>query len=235
VNVADAVILITGAASGIGRALALGFAADGARVVAVDRDEDGLRSLSAETGGAIATAMGDVRHDSAVARVVQEAHERFGSIDVLINNAGIGIRGGFLERPFADWQAVIDVNLTGLARCAYYVLPGMLERGHGRLINVASRAAERGGGGLAAYGASKAGVVALTRALSLEVSRERYPDVLVNALIPGPTRSGMMPEGQDPALVYPHARFLVGLPPGGPHGRVFWNSEEYAIWSRFND
>ena len=88
---------------------------------------------------------------------------------------------------------------------------------------------------LSSYAASKAGVVTFTRALSKEVGPPRQLDILVNCLIPGPTDTAMHPGGQDPASVYPHALFVAELPSGGPHGRLFWNSNDYAIYTGFND
>jgi len=125
----------------------------------------------------------------------------------------------------------------------------MIKQGHGRIISVISRAAEAQGANNTAYAASKAGVATLTRALAHGLIQNGHNDVLINSMIPGPTRTpiwgdtvnnDVLPERllnelQDASAVYPHARFLVELPPGGPNGCVFWNSREYPLYQHFND
>jgi len=243
------VVLITGAGSGIGRAFAVGFTKDGARVAGFDIDREGLEGTAQACASPLMTVVGDVTSQADVDRLVAAVTEQFGRIDVLFNNAGIGDQGSVLERPFDDWARVIQVNLIGVALCTHRVLPGMLERGHGRIINVVSRAAESADARLSAYATSKAGVITFTRALANGIDRESYPDVLVNAMIPGTTRtaiwaraleSGMLSDEllknfQEPEVVYPHACFMAELPACGPNGRVFWNSEEYPIYQHFND
>jgi len=235
-SVSGKVVVVTGAGSGIGQALARGFAADGAHVVAFDRAVEGLRVTA--DGRSLLTVEGDVTTAAGVARLVETALEQHGQIDVLINNAGIADHGAFLEISFEDWARVIEVNLIGLARCTRAVLPGMVARGHGRVINLASRAAESKAG-RPAYSASKAAVVSFTKTLAAEVRRAGAEDVLVNALIPGPTNTAIWdtphPEMQSAETVYPHARFIVELPAGGPNGRAFFNSADYAVFTRFNE
>jgi 3-oxoacyl-[acyl-carrier protein] reductase len=233
------VVLVTGASRGIGRALAVGFAADGASVVAFARSAQELQETTHGDPEHLLTVVGDVTSEADVDRLVATTYDRFGQIDVLVNNAGIGNPGALLARPFSDWADVMRVNLIGLALCTHRVLPGMIERGYGRVINLASRAAEVPRPTLSAYGASKAGVLSFTQALATEVGPPSHPDILINALIPGPTDTAMTRQqgGRDPALlqapeaVYPHTRFLVTLPSGGPHGRVFWNSQEYTMYA----
>lgn len=241
-NQTGKVVLVTGASRGIGRALARGFAGDGDNVVVFARSEKDLQEIMSGDPERFLAVVGDVTSETDVDRVVTAAQQRFGRIDVLINNAGISNGGELLARPFRDWAEVIRVNLIGLALCTHRVLPGMIERGCGRVINVVSRLAEFPWAGASAYAASKAGVVSLTRALAAEVGPPKYPDILINALIPGPTYTEMARQGgwdparlQMPEVVYPHTRFLVTLPAGGPHGRVFWNSQEYKIYAQFND
>jgi NAD(P)-dependent dehydrogenase (short-subunit alcohol dehydrogenase family) len=238
-TVQDRVIVVTGAGSGIGRALAVGFARDGAQVVGFDRDAAGLGTTAAGCDGRLLALAGDVTSDDDVRRLVRETEDRFGRIDALVNNAGIANMGTLLDRPFADWVAVIEVNLIGLARCTHAVLPGMLKRGHGRIVNVASRSAESPAPAMSAYSATKAGVLSFTKAVAREIAQAGATDVLVNALIPGPTDTPIWgrarPELRPPEAVYPHARFVVELPAGGPTGRVFFDSKDYRVYERFNE
>ena len=137
--------------------------------------------------------VGDVTSEADVDRLVTTTYERFGQIDVLVNNAGIGNQGALLARPFSEWADVIRVNLIGLALCTHRVLPGMITWGYGRVINLVSRAAEFPPPRLSVYAASKAGVLSFTQALAVEVGPPSYPDILINALIPGLTDTAMVP------------------------------------------
>jgi len=246
-TVVGKVVLVTGAASGIGRALVVGFTKDGARVAGFDCSESRLAETAKACDGKLLAVVGDITSKADVDHLVSTAMQHFGRIDVLFNNAGIANPGLLLSRPFDDWVKVIQVNLIGVALCTYLVLPGMLERGYGRIINVASRAAEGANANMSAYSASKAGVISFTKAVAREIDRTRYPDVLINVMIPGPTDTAIWSQVpasgatsaprqlQPPEAVYPHARFLVEFPAGGPHGRIFWDSQDYAVYQRFND
>jgi len=243
------IVVITGAASGIGRALSVGFCRDGARTVGLDVNQEGLAETSQECGGQFLGVAGDTSSEADVDRLVATVMAGFGRIDVLFNNAGISDRGVLHECPFADWSRVIQVNLVGVALCTHRVLPIMLRQGYGRIINVVSRAAESRAAWNTAYAASKAGAVTFTKVLAGALVRDGHGGVLINAMIPGPTRTpiwgealseGFMREEvvsqmQGAEAVYPHARFLAELPEGGPTGRVFWNSQEYPIYQHFND
>jgi len=242
-SVAGKVIVITGAGSGIGRALAVGFYRDGARVVGFDISQAGLAETKTEAGMRMLTIAGDVTAEKDVDRLVAVAAEQFGQIDVLVNNAGISDRARFPEIPFEQWARVIEINLLGAVLCTHRVLPLMLERGHGRIVNMVSRAAESTATANTAYAASKAALVSFTKNLAAGIDRQHYPDVLVNALIPGPTNTAIWRDAipddrkqamQKPEAVYPHAKYVVELPAGGPHGRVFFNSQDYPIFARFN-
>jgi NAD(P)-dependent dehydrogenase (short-subunit alcohol dehydrogenase family) len=167
------VVLVTGASRGTGRALARGVAADGANAVAFAHSTNDLRETTQGDTEHFLAIVGDVTVEADVDHVVTAAHQRFGRIDVLVNNAGISSRGKLLARPFADWAEVIRVNLLGLALCTHRVLPGMIVRGCRRVINVASRIAEFPLPKASAYAASKAGVISLTRALAAEVGGGR--------------------------------------------------------------
>lgn len=239
------VILITGAGSGIGRALAIGFARDGDAVVAFDVQEPGLLETVRLGGGNMTVVVGDITQSADIARLIAISLERFGKIDALVNNAGINVLGRFTEQPFAEWRRVISVNLIGLAECCHQVLPHMLARGHGRIVNLASREAETGRGRLNAYASSKGGVAVFTKSLARELQSLRAHDVLVNAQLPGPTDTGMTRAGalfrdpnatnpseglRTPESVFPHTRYLVDLPAGGPSGGVFMDSKPYPLF-----
>ena len=239
------IIIVTGGSRGIGKALTEGFASDGANVVIFGRNEKSLNDTAAFNPEHILTVAGDATSDSDLDRLIKTTIDKFGRIDVLINNAGIVKKGELLEIPFSDWADVIRINLIGLALCTYKILPHMIDRGYGRIINVASRAAEFAHVGMSSYAASKAGVASFTKSIAAETGPPEYPDILINSLIPGPTQTELYDKtglgkargnsGQDPKVVYPHTRFLVALPANGPHGKIFWNSEEYRIYENFND
>ncbi len=239
------IFIITGGSRGIGKALTRGFSGDGANVVITGRNRTDLEETAAENPDRIIPIAGNVTSETDVESMIAAVVDRFGRIDVLINNAGIINTGKLLERPLIDWADVIRINLIGLALCTYKVLPVMIKQGSGRLINVASRAAEFAHVGMSSYAASKAGVASFTKSIAVEIGPPEYPDILINSLIPGPTQTELYEQtglsnargnpGQAPEVVYPHARFLVTLPANGPHGKMFWNSEEYRIYENFND
>lgn len=192
---AGRVAIVTGAGQGIGRAVAIRFARDGARVACVDIEgtnaERTAHEISDSSGKAV-TAIGiaaDVASatsvDAAVARVEQE----FGPVDILANIAGIyGWHAPIREQTLENWQRVLDVNLTGSFLCAKRVLPGMVARRWGRVMNVASGQALRGNPKISPYSASKMAIIGFTKALALEVARSQ---VTVNAVMPGITDTAM--------------------------------------------
>ena len=223
------VILITGAASGIGRAMVQGFLADDARVMAVDVDEGGLATLE---GDNLLAHVADVSDADAVANMIQLAGSHFGRLDALFNNAGIGVRVPLVDHAPADFERLIKVNLIGPFLAMRVAMPLMRDQGGGHIINTLSRAGEAGGAGFGAYGASKAGLYTLLRTAAREMLGT---GVRINGLIPGPTRSGMNPKApQDPADVYPTARWMVETGAGDQTGRVFWNQQEYLMFDEGN-
>jgi len=222
-------VLVTGGASGIGYALCEGFLGDGARVVAVDRNPEGLRPLAEQ--GAI-TLQVDVSDPLQVEQMVQTAIHETGRLDVLFNNAGLGLRLDLLDHEPDQFEEVIRVNLLGPVYGMRYAIPVMREQNFGRIINLVSRSPEAAAKGMSAYGSSKAALWAATRHVANEVLNF---DILINGMIPGITKSGMMPEGQDPSKVYPTARMLATLPAGGPSGKVFWDKKEYRMFDSENE
>jgi 3-oxoacyl-[acyl-carrier protein] reductase len=186
------VALVTGAAQGIGAGIALALARAGARVAVADVDPDGARrpefeAVRAADPGAL-YLVADVSDEGGVTAMVKEVLAQRDRIDVLVNNAGVISPAPVVELEVAEWDRVMKINLRSVFLCSRAVLPHMLERGSGRIVNVSSQLAYLGGAGVAHYSASKGGVSAFTRALAREVARG---GVLVNAIAPGPTETAM--------------------------------------------
>ncbi|MBJ7288679.1 SDR family NAD(P)-dependent oxidoreductase [Williamsia sp.] len=179
--------LITGAASGIGRAVAQHFLAAGAQVTLADRDGS-VRDVADELGAA-GGLMVDATDEDRVGATVVEAEQILGRIDVLVTSHGILTQSPMQDMPLRQWDETIAVDLTSVFLLARAVLPGMLARSDGRIINVASQLGIKGGASLAHYAAAKAGVIAMTKSLALEVSAR---GVLVNAIAPGPIETPMV-------------------------------------------
>ena len=170
--------VVTGASRGIGFAVARALRAQGARVTLMARDARALEAAAAGLGGDTAWQMVDVTDADGVAA----AFARAGAVDILVNNAGQAASAPFGRTDAALWQRMLDVNLTGTWHCIQAALPGMLDAGWGRVVNVASTAGLTGYRYVTAYCAAKHGLVGLTRALALEVANK---GVTVNAVCPG--------------------------------------------------
>ncbi|MET8136873.1 MULTISPECIES: glucose 1-dehydrogenase [unclassified Streptomyces] len=185
-------VIVTGAGSGIGRATALAFAAEGARVVVADLNADGAAGVVEEieaAGGSAVAVTGDLSEQAVVDRVAATAVERFGGVDVLVNNAGIMDRmSAVAEVSDAEWERVIRVNLTAPFLLTRAVLPHMLAAGKGAVVNTASEAGLRGSAAGAAYTASKHGIVGLTKSLAVMY---RDKGIRTNAIAPGGTATGI--------------------------------------------
>jgi len=180
------VAVVTGAAQGIGNAIAKGLAAAGARIVVADlsRAEEAAEEFEDGVGLAV-----DVADEAQVERMVQEVIERCGSIDILVNNAGLYASlqmRPFTEIPIEEWRQVMDVNVLSMFLTTRAVVPRMREQGGGRIVNISSGTPFRGVPFLLHYVTSKGAIVALTRALAKELGRD---DVLVNCVAPGFTMS----------------------------------------------
>ena len=198
----DRVALVTGAAQGIGEAIAARLARAGARVVVADRDGEGAarvaKSLLDEGLAARATVADVTRAEDADA-MVAEALEREGSLEVLVNNAGVtGPTAPIWELEDEDWHKVLDVNLTGLFYASRAAIRPMRERGRGSIVTVASIAGKEGNPNLVPYSASKAGAIGLTKALAKEVVREGIRvNCVAPAVIESPLLAGMSQETID--------------------------------------
>jgi 2-deoxy-D-gluconate 3-dehydrogenase len=179
------VALVTGAGQGLGRAMALALAEAGADVVLVARSRGAIEEAARAAAGLGRRALAipaDVAVPEEVERAVARALEAFGAVDVLVNNSGVALVKPFVDTSPEEWARVLAVNLTGAAHCCRAVAPGMIARGRGKIVNVASVLGARGLPGYAAYSASKGGLLALTRALAVEWARH---NIQVNAIAPG--------------------------------------------------
>ncbi|WP_063798166.1 SDR family NAD(P)-dependent oxidoreductase, partial [Streptomyces sp. 150FB] len=189
----DRSVLVTGAGSGLGRAIARAFAAEGASVVVAGRSRDPLErtvALIEESGGTAAAHSADITSSNDVRALVQRSADLFGGLDIAVNNAGI-FRGGqpLADLAEADWHALLDVNVTGLLYCLQAEIDQMRAGGGGAIVNIASNlGAHRRAPGIAGYIASKAAVSALTRAAALDHIQE---GIRINAVSPGASDTSM--------------------------------------------
>lgn len=221
------VVVVTGASRGLGEEMSLAFAREGARVVLVARDRSALEEVAARAAGETLVAPADVTDSERVHGVVGEAVDAFGRVDTLVNNAGVGLLsledGGrpLAEIPDERWRHVLAVNLTGVFYCSKAVLPGMVERGRGNVVNVSSGLGRYAAPGFAPYVASKFGLEGLTRTAALD-----YEDdgVNVNALDPGGRVNTAfwdhLPDGERRSLLQPDVmnEAAVLLAAQGPDG-----------------
>lgn len=187
--------IVNGAASGIGKASAQLFAQEGASALAVDRPETGLAETHAEQMR-ISVFEKDITEDEAPPRIVADAIERFGRLDILFNNAGVSRRAIVGEQTEEEWDLTLSVNLTAQFRLATAAAPHLKESPAGRIINTASVMARMTDYGLAAYSASKAGVAGMTRALALDLGKF---GITANYIEPGAIQTGMTQAAFDDA------------------------------------
>jgi 3-oxoacyl-[acyl-carrier protein] reductase len=223
------VAVVTGAGSGIGRALSIGFSTDGATVVGVGHRDSTLAETVELCPGPMTTVRADLSQTDECLRAMEHVIRAQGRVDVLVNNAAASEPGAFLDTPFERWVHMMALNVLGVAACSRAVLPQMMQQGYGRIITLSSRMAGVPMARMSAYSASKAAVSALTGCLAGEISSD-HPNVLINDLIPGPTKTAMTSAGQEPEAVYPMVRDLVLLPEGGPSGHAFFRGEPYELF-----
>jgi 3-oxoacyl-[acyl-carrier protein] reductase len=225
----DRVAFVTGAAQGIGRAIAEVLAEAGARIVAVNRQVEKLDELAAriQAAGGDALAVGmDVAKEEDIKAAFAQAMERFGRVDILVNNAGIARDQIALRMKREEWDAVLETNLTGAYLCAQQALRSMLRQQWGRIINITSVVAQIGNPGQVNYISSKAGLIGLTKALAVEVASR---NITVNAVAPGfivtPMTEGL-PEKVRTDLIARIPLGRMGTDREIAHGVLFLASEE---------
>ena len=231
----DKVAIITGGGRGIGRAIAIAYAAEGARVVIASRSTNQLDEVAAEIteqGGEVLTVPTDMQLGAEVENLIQETIDRFGRIDILVNNAGVNPRGLFLDSTDEEWEQGWQVNVMGVVYACRAALPIMQEQGSGNIINVGSGMGQVGHANLSVYCASKAALHGLTQAIAEEVWED---GIIANVLIPGPVRTELSKSAwenaesfraqsdpwKEPEQVVASALFLAAQPPeSGMTGQI---------------
>jgi len=206
---AGRVALVTGAGSGIGRATAIRLAVDGHELACLDRHADTAASTAAEirqSGGRAIGVGADVTDPAAVAAGVRQVVAELGPVAVLVNNAGVAGSGRFVDATFEAWRRVLDVHVDGTFHVTQAVLPGMLEAGWGRVVNIASEAVWLGNTSVQ-YATAKAALVGFTRSLARQVARQ---GVLVNAVAPGPVETPMFFDNTPAEIEAERQTVLIG-------------------------
>lgn len=229
------VSLITGAGAGIGRATAQLFAQEGARVVAVDKNPEAVEETKShieQAGGVCHAVVTDVSQEKQVEAAIAAAIKTFGSLDILCNNAGISRLKPITETTEAEWDLILGINLKGVFFNCKHAIPPMVQQGGGVIVNVASELAIMAQPLYGAYCASKGGILALTRALSLEWVEQ---GIRVNAICPGPVETALLdeefqlasdPDAEKAAVVASIPAGRLGTPKDIAQGILFLASEE---------
>jgi 3-oxoacyl-[acyl-carrier protein] reductase len=218
--------VVTGGASGIGRAIAEALVAEGAKVAIVDIDEARAKAVASETGSSVAI-QADVAQPEDATRLAASAAAQLGGIDILIHSAGVGAERTFLETSPEDWRRIIDIDLSGTFYTCQAVARVMAERRYGRIVTLASTAGIRGGSGRAAYGAAKGGVITLTKVMAVELAPF---GITANTLAPGAIETELVKKMHSPEtrVVYragiPMDRY--GVPEEVAAAALFLASEE---------
>lgn len=228
------VALITGAGKGIGRSTAIELAKEGVNIGLIARTEVDLKAVASELEAfdvQVAYATADVSSMEEVNAVVEHLHTKLGATDILINNAGIGKFGSFLELDPAEWKQIIDVNLMGVYYVTRAVLPQLIEKNGGDIINISSTAGQKGAPVTSAYSASKFGVLGLTESLALEV---RKHNIRVTALTPSTVATELaykenLTDGNPDKVMQPEDLAEIMVAQLKLHPRIFIKSA--GMWS----
>lgn len=192
--------IVTGAATGIGEAIALRLAMAGATIAVVDRDMAGAEQAAGRIGHGAFAIEADVADPESATRAAQATAERTGDLHILINNAGIaGVAAPLWEQKFEDWQMNLAVNLTGVFNFCRAAIPYMRRRNYGRIVNVASIAGKEGNPGMGPYSAAKAGVIGLTKSLGKELATE---GICVNAVAPAVVQTRILDQLTPAQIAY---------------------------------
>lgn len=226
----DKTALVTGGASGLGRAICRVFCQKGARVAVADVNLPGAQTLAEEieqNGGRAFALHLDVADEASVASAAQKAAEHFSGLDIWVNNAGVGDRAMLHEMSAAQWNRVLTVNLTGAFYGCRAAAGIMMPQGHGRIINISSRAAKGGSFGHASYASSKAGMVGLTKSTARELGKY---NITANAILPGFIKTELTKHLNE-AITKPGDVVLprAGTPEDVAHAAAFLASDE-AGW-----
>jgi NAD(P)-dependent dehydrogenase (short-subunit alcohol dehydrogenase family) len=227
------VAIVTGAGTGIGRAISFLFAREGAKVAVTDIDVGAAEATVAEiveTGGSALAIEADVAEAVGVENMMRATVTTYGHLDVLINNAGVGTDGDVVELPEKEWQRILDVNLKGVFLCCKYAIPAMKKSGGGSIVNIASTAAFVGGSVSCVYPASKAGVVALSKSTAL---RYAHNNIRVNCVCPGHVDTALTYTLKDPevkaALIRKYPLGRLGAPEEIANAVLFIASDEASF------
>ncbi len=191
-NVAGKTVIVTGGGGGIGGATCRLFAAQGAKVAVFDMNIEAARKVAAAieaAGGTAAAFECDITNRTAVDAAVAATEAKLGPVDILVNNAGWDVFKPFVKSAPSEWEKLIAINLIGALHMHHAVLPGMMERKYGRIVNVGSDAARVGSSGEAVYAACKGGLLALSKTLAREHARH---GITVNVICPGPTDTALL-------------------------------------------
>jgi NAD(P)-dependent dehydrogenase (short-subunit alcohol dehydrogenase family) len=205
--------VVTGGAAGIGLAIAERLVKSGAHVSVWDRDDNALAASAKALGSAVHTTKLDVSQEASVAMALADTLKRFPKIDALVCSAGItGPNLAVADYPLAEWQQVLDINLTGVFLCNRALVPHMTKNDYGRIVNIASIAGKEGNPNASAYSASKAGVISLTKSLGKELAKS---GVRVNCVTPAAVKTGMFSQ-----MTQAHIDFMLSKIPMGRFGQV---------------
>jgi 3-oxoacyl-[acyl-carrier protein] reductase len=227
----DRCAVITGGAAGIGLAIAERLLAEGARIAVWDLDDARLQELRQRSNGRVITATVDVADADGVERAAEQTLKALGKIDILVANAGItGPNATTWEYPIAAWKHVVDVNLNGVFFCNRALIPHMLSRGYGRIVNIASIAGKDGNPNAPAYSATKAAVIGLTKSLGKELAKA---GILVNCVAPAAVRTAIFDQ-----MTEQHIQYMLSKIPMGRFGTkdevaalVCWLASEECSFS----